>query len=126
MCFSNIGSLQCRACGGDMGEFVAGSESCPRVCGLFVSRPTGKTYRKGDCALCIDKKLDMARKVAELNAYFARSETASGTASGSEVRGMTVSWREQRLISERIEAGYMGFVPLMVRVSWHQFDGRKG
>ncbi|RKK74155.1 hypothetical protein BFJ69_g8757 [Fusarium oxysporum] len=48
MCYANLGTLICQACGRRVGEQPVGTSPCLTVCGKYVSRVTG-TVVSGEC-----------------------------------------------------------------------------
>ncbi|KAI8668875.1 hypothetical protein NCS57_00700700 [Fusarium keratoplasticum] len=48
MCYANLGTLVCQACGRRVGEQPVGTTPCLAGCGKYVSRVTGAVVR-GEC-----------------------------------------------------------------------------
>ena len=67
MCFVNLGTLTCQACGQRIGEQPVGTVPCVTKCGKFLSKVTGEVV-PGECGVCRDvreKRTDLARRVTQ-------------------------------------------------------------
>ena len=67
MCFVNLGTLVCQACGQRVGEQPVGMVPCATTCGKFVTKVTSEVV-SGECGVCRDareKRTDLARRVTQ-------------------------------------------------------------
>lgn len=65
MCFANLGTLTCQACGRRVGEQLVGMTPCWAMCGKFVSKVTGEVVQS-ECRVCRDaraERADLARRL---------------------------------------------------------------
>ncbi|CEI70088.1 hypothetical protein FVEN_g13056 [Fusarium venenatum] len=71
MCYSNLGTLVCQACGRRVGEQPVGTSPCLAICGKYVSRVTG-TVVSGECGVCSEAKEHRTQLTTRLNRAFSK------------------------------------------------------
>lgn len=71
MCYANLGTLICQACGRRVGEQPVGTTPCLAGCGKYVSRVTGAVVR-GECGVCSQAKEQRSQLTMRLNRAFGK------------------------------------------------------
>ncbi|KAI8673482.1 hypothetical protein MRS44_007407 [Fusarium solani] len=71
MCYANLGTLVCQACGRRVGEQPVGTTPCLAGCGKYVSRVTGAVVR-GECGVCSEAKEQRSQLTMRLNRAFGK------------------------------------------------------
>ncbi|KAM0468887.1 hypothetical protein ACHAP7_010404 [Fusarium lateritium] len=71
MCYSNLGTLVCQACGRRVGEQPVGTTPCFATCGKYVSRVTGNVI-SGECGVCNEAKAQRNQMTTRLNRAFSK------------------------------------------------------
>ncbi|KAF0640279.1 hypothetical protein FPSE5266_20207 [Fusarium pseudograminearum] len=66
MCYSDLGTLVCQACGRRVGEQPVGTSPCLAICGKYVSRVTGTVVSASDALRHYPNPLDHTLQVIYL------------------------------------------------------------
>ncbi|KAF5011545.1 hypothetical protein FDECE_2345 [Fusarium decemcellulare] len=107
MCYANLGTLICQACGRRVGEQPVGTTPCLAGCGKYVSRVTGAVVR-GECGVCSEAKEQRSQMTMRLNRAFSKYLTFVDSRAKGDI---SPSSRYYHQLEVEIQGNY---VPLLV------------